>query len=138
MHLHLLHRFAMLCLSRGKKPICVHRPQPGARPSQPSLSRKPCNLREDEMSSSKHQPLTRSKHKPSLYVHPRTSSTCPPRTKISRAFSPFLRLSSRFMVLPAASSITRILATHPSRTCSPPLYLAHLPISSESHSTART
>lgn len=115
MCLDLLHPFATLCLSRGRKPVCAHRPQPGAHPAQAFSfwkTLRPCRRLN---ALSKHLAPTRSKHRPSLYIHPRTSSACPPHTKTSWVFNPFMRLSNRFMVPPAASSITRILPTHPSR-----------------------
>lgn len=122
MHLDLLCPFATQCLSRGTKPISTLRPQLDTQPAQAFSFWKTLRSLRRLNALSKYLPLIRSKYSPSLHVHPRTRTICPPHTQISWVFSPFMSISSRFMVLSAASSITWILPAHPSRICSPPSF----------------
>lgn len=94
MRIDLLCPFATLCLSRGKKPTHAFRPQLETHPAQAFSFSKTLRSLRGSNALIKHLPLTRSKYSPSLYVHPRTSSICPPHTQTSWVFSPFTSISS--------------------------------------------
>lgn len=142
MRLNLLHPFATPGLSRGKKRICTHtarRPEHNRGLLSPSLLFLANPETSEKMKCPQQTPAPHQEQAQTLSVRSsRTQQRLPFSYKNLLGVQPFYEAFQQIY----GSSCSQLHYTNSSNVSIknpvlPPLYLAHLPISSESHSTAR-